>query len=103
MDVRTDRCGPVRWCSSRSNFAGPRAILARFFMSRDGRYAGNAGAISGACVRSLNPKKRRYAGNAGAFFGGYLPGQYPETTKRRYAENAAAFFGIGPFGANPQK
>jgi len=58
----------------------------RFFIARDGVYAGNAGAISGACVAARHPDKRsddspaingRYAGNAGAFSGGCLDVRYP--------------------------
>jgi hypothetical protein len=41
------------------------------FYGQDGRYAGNAGAISGACVNILHPEKR----NAGAISG--ISGEFP--------------------------
>jgi len=47
-----------------------------FFMAMDGRYAGNAGAISGMAMDG------RYAGNAGAISGMAMDG--------RYAGNAGA-------------
>jgi hypothetical protein len=53
-----------------------------FFMAMDGRYAGNAGAISG------NGQDGRYAGNAGAISGNAMDG--------RYAGNAGAISGDMP-------